>query len=136
MLRIDWWHTKFPYLGTRKIAKKLKDEGLPVGRKTVRRLMGLMGIHAIYPKANLSKRNFKEAVMRICFAITRLDSLTRYGLSTSHTCLCRTGTCTLQPSSTGTVGRSSPIISRTRWIWPSSCRRSGMPWKSMAFPPY
>ena len=28
----------------------------------VRRLMGEMGIQAIYPKANLSKRNFRETI--------------------------------------------------------------------------
>lgn len=63
MKRIDYWHTKHPYLGSRKIVVKLQQEGYRVCRKTVRRLMGLMGIHAIYPKANLSKRNFKEAVV-------------------------------------------------------------------------
>ena len=63
MRRIDDWHTKFPYFGSRKIAVKLCEEGYNVGRKTVRRLMQTMGIYAIYPKINLSKRNFRESVV-------------------------------------------------------------------------
>ena len=59
MVRIDHWHTRCPYLGSRKIASKLQEEGFPVCRKTVRRLMLKMGIYAVYPKPNLSKRNFK-----------------------------------------------------------------------------
>lgn len=63
MVRIDHWHTRCPYLGSRKIASKLQEEGFPVCRKTVRRLMLKMGIYAVYPKPNLSKRNFKEAIV-------------------------------------------------------------------------
>ena len=62
MKRIDYWHTKCPYFGSRKILDKLRKEGYVIGRKKVRRLMCEMGITAIYPKINLSKRNFKEAV--------------------------------------------------------------------------
>ena len=41
----------------------LRTEGYLVSRKTVRKYMGEMGIYPIYPKANLSKRNFKEAIV-------------------------------------------------------------------------
>lgn len=63
MSRIDYWHTMMPYLGTRRIAAKLREEGYPAGRKLVRSCMQEMGIHALYPKPNLSKRNYKEAVV-------------------------------------------------------------------------
>lgn len=63
MERIDYWHTTMPYLGTRKIAQKLQGEGYAVGRKLVRSYMQEMGIHAVYPKPNLSKRNFKETIV-------------------------------------------------------------------------
>lgn len=63
MRRIDYWHVKLPYLGSRKITVKLREDGYKVGRKTVRRLMQLMSIYAIYPKANLSKRNCKESIV-------------------------------------------------------------------------
>jgi putative transposase len=63
MARIDFWHTQFPCMGTRKLAVKLRQEGYHVGRKLVRSLMREMGIHTVYPKANLSKRNFRESVV-------------------------------------------------------------------------
>lgn len=63
MERIDYWHTAMPFLGSRKLTKKLQNEGLSVGRKLVRRLMYEMAIYALYPKPNLSKRNFKEAIV-------------------------------------------------------------------------
>lgn len=63
MSRIDYWHTALPCMGTRKLAVKLRTEGYAVGRKLVRTYMQEMGIHAVYPKANLSKRNFKEAIV-------------------------------------------------------------------------
>ncbi len=63
MARIDYWHTALPCMGSRKIAKKLCDDGYVVGRKLVRTYMREMGIHAVYPKPNLSKCNFKEAIV-------------------------------------------------------------------------
>ena len=63
MARIDYWHTTMPFLGTRKIAAQLRGEGYAVGRKLVRSYMQEMGVHAVYPKPNLSKRNFKEAIV-------------------------------------------------------------------------
>ena len=63
MARLDYWHTMMPFLGTRKLTTQLHDEGYTVGRKLVRSCMQEMGIHAVYPKANLSKRNFKEAIV-------------------------------------------------------------------------
>lgn len=59
---IDRWHTKMPYLGARKLATKLSEEGLKSNRKEVGRLMGTMGIYAIYPKPNLSKRNQQHKI--------------------------------------------------------------------------
>lgn len=63
MARIDYWHTTLPCMGTRKLAVKLRSEGYTVGRKLVRSYMQEMGIDAVYPKPNLSKRNFKEAIV-------------------------------------------------------------------------
>ena len=63
MARIDYWHTRMPAIGSRKIAVLLWKEGLDVGRKMIRNCMAEMGISAIYPKANLSKRNFKQAIV-------------------------------------------------------------------------
>lgn len=54
--RIDFWHTKFCYLGHRRIKAKLeKCDGICIGRKLVRRYMQEMNIIPVYPKPNLSK---------------------------------------------------------------------------------
>jgi len=54
--RIDYWHTKLPCSGVRKIKKLLLEHnGIIAGRKLIKRLMDEMGIYAIYPKPNLSK---------------------------------------------------------------------------------
>lgn len=54
--RLDYWHTLMPYLGTRRLREKLiREDGLHIGRKLIRRYMREMGIYAVYPKPNLSK---------------------------------------------------------------------------------
>jgi putative transposase len=55
--RIDELYTQYPYMGSRKIAGILN-----VNRKKVQRLMREMGISAIYPGPNLSRRNHKQSV--------------------------------------------------------------------------
>lgn len=61
--RIDYWHTKMCYLGVRTLRAKLQGEdGLKLGRKKIAKLMREMGIYAVYPKPNLSKRNPKHKV--------------------------------------------------------------------------
>jgi putative transposase len=54
---IDETYTMYPFYGTRRMAKYLQGIGLNVGRKAVRRYYRIMGLDAIYPKMNLSKRN-------------------------------------------------------------------------------
>ena len=61
--RIDYWHTMMPALGARRLRTKLKDDGYDVTRNTIRKYMEQMGICAVYPKPNLSKRNFKEGIV-------------------------------------------------------------------------
>jgi len=55
--RLDYWHTKYCYMGSRKLVQLLRQEdGIEgVGRQLVRRYMQEMGIFAVYPKPNLSK---------------------------------------------------------------------------------
>jgi len=60
--RIDEIYTQLPSYGSRKIAAQLHREGMGINRKTVARSMQEMGIAAIYPGPNLSKRNQKEGV--------------------------------------------------------------------------
>jgi putative transposase len=51
---IDKQYTKHPFYGSRKMTVWLQGEGHLVNRKRVQRLMGLMGLVAIYPKPRLS----------------------------------------------------------------------------------
>jgi putative transposase len=61
--RIDYWHTRFCYMGVRRIKSKLeKEDNIKAGRKLIRRYMEEMNIYAVYPKPNLSKRNKKHPV--------------------------------------------------------------------------
>lgn len=52
---IDEIYTECPFYGARKISRKLKELGIPVGRKRTSSLMRLMGLEAVFPKRNLSK---------------------------------------------------------------------------------
>jgi putative transposase len=54
MRRIDELHLNFPFAGARMLRDMLKLEGLEVGRKHVRTLMGKMGIAALYRKPRTS----------------------------------------------------------------------------------
>ena len=56
-MRLDYWHTKHCWMGSRKLVNKLRvDDGIEgVGRQLVRRYMREMGIFAVHPKPNLSK---------------------------------------------------------------------------------
>jgi putative transposase len=53
---IDRLHTDHPAWGSRQLSSQLKARGYVVGRKRTSRYMREMGIDAIYPKMNLSKR--------------------------------------------------------------------------------
>ena len=55
--RLDYWHTRFCWMGSRNLLKKLvQDDGVEnIGRQRVRRYMQEMGICSVYPKPNLSQ---------------------------------------------------------------------------------
>ena len=48
MVEIDKLFTKCPFYGSRQMVRALAREGFKAGRHRVRRLMGLMGLQAIY----------------------------------------------------------------------------------------
>jgi putative transposase len=60
--RIDEIYTQYPFYGSRRIAEQMKQEGVLINRKAVQRHMREMGIVAIYPGPNLSRRQHKEHV--------------------------------------------------------------------------
>jgi putative transposase len=52
---IDEIHTRRPFLGSRRMIDELEEKGFFVNRKRVQRLMGLMGIAALYQKPRTSR---------------------------------------------------------------------------------
>lgn len=62
MAQIDAIYTRWPFLGSRKIAHKLSTLEHPINRKRVQRLMRQMGIQAIYPKPNTSKPSLNHKI--------------------------------------------------------------------------
>ena len=55
MRRMDELDTKWPFYGSRRMLAALRQDGVMVNRKRVRRLMRVMGLEAIYQKPNTSK---------------------------------------------------------------------------------
>lgn len=57
--RLDFWHTKYCWMGSRKLLKKLvqDDKITGIGRQLIRRYIREMGIFAVYPKPNTSASN-------------------------------------------------------------------------------
>ena len=55
MRLLDEQYTRCPFYGSRKLTEWLQTQGEEVNRKRVRRLMGVMGLEAIYPKPRLSQ---------------------------------------------------------------------------------
>lgn len=63
MRRIDEIHTDEPTWGYRTITRILRrDDGILINRKRTRRIMKDMGIYALYPKPNLSKRYHSQYI--------------------------------------------------------------------------
>ena len=54
---IDEIFTECPFYGSRRILKALEEKYIFIGRERVRSLMKKMGLEAIYPKPNISKRH-------------------------------------------------------------------------------
>jgi putative transposase len=60
--RIDRLYLDFPYYGARRMAAQLQREGHSIDRKTARAYMKEMGLIAVYPGPNLSKRHPQHQV--------------------------------------------------------------------------
>lgn len=56
MRLIDEEYTRHPFYGSRRMTVRLRRQGYQVNRKRVIRLMQQMGIEAVYPKRNLSRK--------------------------------------------------------------------------------
>lgn len=59
---MDELHMKYPFMGSRRLALELADEGYHVNRKKVQRLMLIMRIEAVYPKKKTSNPNKQHRI--------------------------------------------------------------------------
>jgi len=59
---IDRIYTEDPYMGSRPITTILNRSGFSISRPTVQKYIRQMGIAAIYPKPNLSKKNHEHKI--------------------------------------------------------------------------
>jgi len=74
MRKLDEQYTQTPFYGSRRLTQELKRQGYSVNRKRIRRLMGQMGISAVYPQPNLSrgkKEHWKYPYLLRDMSITR-----------------------------------------------------------------
>ena len=65
MRRLDELHLKYPFYGSRKLARTLKNKGLRVNRKRVQRLMRLMGLESTAPNRIRASRRRSTLTTRI-----------------------------------------------------------------------
>ena len=62
MRLVDEEYTRYPFYGTRKMTVYLRNLGYLVNRKRLQRYYGLLGLEAIYPKPNTSRRDKAHAI--------------------------------------------------------------------------
>ncbi len=62
MRAMDEIHLRYPFMGSRRIADELAEEGHVVNRKCVQRLMRKMGMSALYPGPNKSRAHHAHKV--------------------------------------------------------------------------
>lgn len=73
MSLIDRQFLEMPYYGSRKITEWLCQEGYPVGRKRVQRLMRQLGLQAIYQKPNTSRPHPEHRIYPYLLRGMRID---------------------------------------------------------------
>lgn len=71
---IDGIFTEYPFYGSRRISAALRRQGLIVNRKAVQRHMREMGLEAIHPGPNLSRRNHQHRVFPYLLGRVVIDS--------------------------------------------------------------
>ena len=101
MHEIDRVLTKYPFFESRQIAAYLPQSGFSAGQHRVRRLMNIIGLHAIYKAPNTSKKHPQHRIYPYLLrklAITRPNPV---GAATSPTSPSRTAFCIWWQSWTG-----------------------------------
>ena len=60
--KVDEIYTEHPYYGSRRMKEELLESGIEIGRQKISTFYRLLGLETVYPKANLSKRNYEHKV--------------------------------------------------------------------------
>lgn len=60
--KVDEIYTEHPYYGSRLMREELLESGVEIGRQKISKFYRVLGLEAVYPKANLSKRNYEHKV--------------------------------------------------------------------------
>jgi putative transposase len=82
---VDAQYSKTPFYGSRRMARSINlQTGEKVNRKRVQRLMRLMGIEAIYPRPNTSKRSKEHQIYPYLLSGMTINSIAqvRFGVVT------------------------------------------------------
>ena len=58
--KVDEIYTEHPYFGSRLMVEELKESDIYIGRQQVASYYKILGLEAVYPKVNLSKRNHEH----------------------------------------------------------------------------
>ena len=74
MRRIDEQYLKTPWYGARQIARTLRRQGYPVGRKRVGRLMRLMALRSVAPGPNTSRKHPTHPIYPYLLRDRRIDA--------------------------------------------------------------
>ena len=85
MRMIDEQYTKTPFYGIPRMTAFLRSKGYRVNHKKVERLMGIMGIQAIYPKkkcsiSDISHRTYPYLIKGSYYIICRPSMVLRYNI--------------------------------------------------------
>ena len=99
--RLDRIFTDHPVYGSRRLQVALLREAVSAGRRRVRRLMKKLGLWAVRPKRNTSKRHPEHKVYPYLLRGKTITRRTKCGPLTSPTYRCGRGFCTWSRSSTG-----------------------------------
>jgi transposase InsO family protein len=107
--RLDRMFTDNPVFGSRRLQVALLREGISAGRRRVRPLMRKLGLWAVRPKPNTSKRHLGHKVYPYLLRGKTIDQANQSlpsqkrgcGPLTSPTSRCDRGFCTWSRSSTG-----------------------------------
>lgn len=112
---IDRVFTNYPFFGSRQIAAYFPRNGFHPGRHRVRRLMGIMGLQAIYRGPTPAKSIPSTGFIHTCCGSCLSHVQTKFGAAISPISRCGAGSCIWWQSWIGRRVRCRHGGCRTRW---------------------